>query len=267
MTVSREPISGTGPGRVDGSTQQVVSFIRGLIERRRVRPGDRLPTERALAAQIGVSRPTVRGGLRTLAALGVVRSRPGSGTYLSDGPPLLGSEPLSLLAALHGFTRDQMYEARRVLEIEASGLAAQRATADQIASMAEEVASLFATMADPQRFLVHDIAFHRIVASASGNPIVAALVEMVSALYYERRRATATRASRRDLRDAAEAHRRIYRAIRAGDAPAARAAMHEHLTTARDYQAQEPQGPLEPHKRMSAPSTRRSLSARRLRSS
>jgi len=253
---------GAGMRSADGSTEQVVAFIRELITRRRVGPGDRLPTERALAAQVGVSRPTVRAGLRTLAALGVVRSRHGSGTYISDGPPLLGSEPLSLLAALHGFTRDQMYETRCILEIEAAALAAERATGDQLASMAEEVASLFATMSDPQRFLVHDIAFHRTVASASGNPIVAALVEMVSDLYYERRRETAARAAERDLRDAAEAHRRIYRAIRARDAAAARTAMHDHLTASRQYQAQEGHEPV-PFRR----ATKRRLAPRRLRSS
>jgi hypothetical protein len=67
------------------------------------------------------------------------------------------------------------------------------------------------------------------VAAASGNPIVASLVEMVSALYYERRRETAARASDRDLRDAAEMHRRIYQAIRAKNADAARLAMQAHL--------------------------------------
>ena len=92
-------------------------------------------------------------------------------------------------------------------------------------------------------FLVHDINFHRSVAAASGNPIVASLVEMVSALYYERRRDTAARASERDLRDAAEMHRRIYQAIRARNAEAARQAMHDHLLQASDYQSQEPDEP------------------------
>jgi GntR family transcriptional repressor for pyruvate dehydrogenase complex len=95
-------------------------------------------------------------------------------------------------------------------------------------------------MQDPQVFLVHDINFHRGVAAASGNPIVASLVEMVSALYYERRRETAIRASERDLRDAAEMHRRIYQAIRARDADTARRAMHDHLMQASRHQAQEP---------------------------
>src|SRR6188768_4532681 len=133
----------------EGSTGQVVAHVRGLIDRGSLRPGDRLPAERDLAQQIGVSRPTVRAGLHALAAMGVVRSRHGSGTYIPDGPPMLGSEPLSFLAALHGFTRTEMYEARRILEVGVAGLAAERATPEQIAAMAEEVASLFSAMHDP----------------------------------------------------------------------------------------------------------------------
>ncbi len=96
-----------------GSTRagdQVVVYVRGLIESGGLHSGDRLPTERELASRLGVSRPTVRAGLRKLSTLGVVRSRRGSGTFITDGPPVLGSEPLSFLAALHGFTRDEMYE-------------------------------------------------------------------------------------------------------------------------------------------------------------
>ena len=228
---------------IEGSTEQVVSHVRHLIERGALRPGDRLPAERDLAAHVGVSRPTVRAGLRALAAIGVVQSRHGSGTYIPDGPPSLGTDALSFLAALHGFTREEMYEARRILEVGAAGLAAERATPDQIATLAEEVASLFAAMSDAQVFLVHDINFHRAVAAASGNPIVASLMEMVSALYYERRRDTATRASDRDMRDAAEMHRRIYQAIRSHDADEARRAMHTHLMQASAHQAKEPEGP------------------------
>lgn len=229
-----------GPRETEGSTEQVVSHVRNLIERGEVRPGDRLPAERDLAIQIGVSRPTVRAGLRALAAMGVVQSRHGSGTFIPAGPPSLGTEALSFLAALHGFTREEMYEARRTLEVGATGLAAERATPEQIATLAEEVAGMFASMDDPQVFLVHDINFHRAVAAASGNPIVASLVEMVSALYYERRRETAMRASDRDLRDAAEMHRKIYQAIRAHEAETARRAMHAHLVQASAHQAQEP---------------------------
>jgi GntR family transcriptional repressor for pyruvate dehydrogenase complex len=133
-----------------------------------------------------------------------------------------------------------MYDARRVLEVGAAGLAAEHATADQLATIADEVTNLFATLDDPLVFLVHDIRFHRAVADASGNPIIAALVEMVSALYYDRRRETAELASGRDLREAAELHRRIYQAIRARNSEAARNAMNEHLTRASAHQALEP---------------------------
>ena len=221
-------------------SEQVVAHIRDLIEKGLVRPGDKLPAERDLAAQIGVSRPTVRVGLRALAAMGIVESRHGSGTYIPDGPPALGSESLSLLAALHGFTREEMYDARRVLEVGAAGMAAEHATPDQLVTIADEVANLFATLDEPVVFLVHDIKFHRAVAEASGNPIIAALVEMVSALYYDRRKETARQASDRDLREAAELHRRIYQAIRARNSEAARNVMNEHLARASAHQALEP---------------------------
>lgn len=224
------------------STARVIEHVRRLIADGELHPGDRLPAERDLATLLGVSRPTVRAGLRALAAMSVVESRHGSGTYIPDGPPRLGSEPLSFLAALHGFTREEMYEARRVLEVSAAGLAAERASSDHLAAIAEEVASLFATMDDPQAFLVHDIRFHRAVASASGNPIIASLVEMVSALYYERRRETAALASDRNLHDAAELHRHIYQAIRSRKETQARQLMNEHLLHSSAYQAQEEHG-------------------------
>jgi GntR family transcriptional repressor for pyruvate dehydrogenase complex len=152
---------------------------------------------------------------------------------------VLGSEPLSFLAALHGFTGLEMYEARRILEVGAAGLAAERATEEQIETLAGHVEALFASIESPQVFLVNDINFHRSVAAASGNPIVASMMEMVSALYYDRRRQTAEHAAERDLRDAAEAHRRIYEAVRARDAEAARNAMNDHLLQASAYQEQE----------------------------
>lgn len=225
---------------VEGGAEQVVAYVRGLIERKALRPGDRLPAERELAVQIGVSRPTVRMGLHALAAMGCVQSRHGAGTFIPSGPPALDSGALSLQAALHDFTHTQMYDARRILEVGAAGLAAECATSEQIASLSDEVTSLFASMDNPQRFLVHDINFHRLVAAASGNPIIAAVVEMVSELYYEQRRDTAEQATDRDLRDAAEAHREIYQAIRTRDGDTARRAMNEHLLRARDHQAKEP---------------------------
>src|SRR6184192_2246213 len=219
------------------AAEQVVRHIAKLIEDGRLKPGDRLAAERELAQELGVSRPTVRAGLHALAAMGVTESRQGAGTFITTGPPRLGAGPLSFLAALHGFTREQIFEARKVLEVSAAGLAAERGLTDALAPMAEEVTGMFANLSEPQTYLVHDVRFHRAVAGASGNPVLLALVEMVSSLVYEQRRRTVERAH--DLKESAEMHRRIYQAIRDRDAERARAEMARHLDLARMAQAME----------------------------
>jgi GntR family transcriptional repressor for pyruvate dehydrogenase complex len=219
------------------SPDQIVHHVALLIERGALRPGDRLPPERELAHELGLSRPTVRAGLHALSAMGVTESRQGAGTFITGGPPRLGAGPLSFLAALHGFTRDQIFEARKILEVGAAGLAAELGLADRLAPMAEEVTGMFANLSEPQTFLVHDIRFHRAVAAAGGNPVVLALVEMVSSLVWEQRRMTVERAH--DLKESAEMHRRIYQAIRDRDAERARVEMAQHLDLARQAQASE----------------------------
>jgi GntR family transcriptional regulator, transcriptional repressor for pyruvate dehydrogenase complex len=87
------------------TTEHVVSFVRELIERGALGPGDRLPPERELALQIGVSRPSVRAGLQALAAMGVIQARHSAGTFITDGPPMLATGPLSFLAAPRLFER------------------------------------------------------------------------------------------------------------------------------------------------------------------
>ncbi len=209
------------------AAETIVEYVRDLLERGQLKPGDRLPPERRLAQETGVSRSSVRVGLRALATMGIIQSRHGSGTFVADGPPALESEPLHFLAALHGFTRDEMFEARRLLEVGVAALGASRATGEQIAAIAEEVTSMFASLENPQDFLRYDIRFHRAVAAACNNPILTSLVEMLSEVFYERRRETVGRA--RDLRESAEMHRRIYMAIRQRDAAAARETMDRHL--------------------------------------
>jgi GntR family transcriptional regulator, transcriptional repressor for pyruvate dehydrogenase complex len=238
MPAIQPAIPGERPDPPKDSTSRIVDYVRDMVTKGALKPGDRLPAERELAVQLGVSRPTVRAGLKGLAAMGTVVTRHGSGTFISESP-VLRSEPLNLLAALHGFSREDMYETRRMLEVAAAGLAAERATPANISTIADEVTNLFASMEDRRTFLFYDIRFHRAVAHASGNPLVASLVEMVSALYYDQRQATAERATGTNLRDAAEAHRRIYLAIRARDAERARTAMNDHLMTSSAYQEAE----------------------------
>jgi GntR family transcriptional repressor for pyruvate dehydrogenase complex len=213
------------------AAEQVVAHVRGLIERGELKPGARLASERELVQAIGVSRPSVRAGLRSLAAIGVVTTRQGAGTFITTGPPALLNEPLGMLAALHGVTREELFEVRRVLEVSSVALAAKRATGDQLAAMSDEITGMYASLDDPQEFLRQDVRFHRAVASGSNNPVLSALIEMVASLHYEQRRATIERA-RDELRSEADVHRRIYQAIRSRDPEAARTAMDEHLQRA-----------------------------------
>jgi len=181
-----------------------------------------------MVSAVGVSRPSVRAGLRSLAALGVVETRQGAGTFIKAGPPVLASESLGLLAALHGITYEGLFEARRVLEVSSASLAAERATGEQLAAMSDEITEMYAALEDPQAFLRHDVLFHRAVAAGSNNLVLGALIEMLASLHYEQRRATIEQV-RDELRDQAAMHRRIYQAIRSRDKAAAGAAMDEHL--------------------------------------
>jgi GntR family transcriptional repressor for pyruvate dehydrogenase complex len=224
--------------RESSATEHVVDQIRELIARGELKPGDQLPPERSLAKRLGISRPSLRAGLQALISMGVLRARQGSGTFITEGPPRLDSEPLRFMAALHGFTFDHMFEARRVIEESVAALAAERAEAEQLSLLAAEIDRMEAALGDPQRYLIHDVLFHQAMAAASGNPILATLVEMVSVVLYEQRRKTIDRAH--DFSESLELHRQIFRAISRRDATLARAAMHEHLVRAqRAYESEE----------------------------
>jgi GntR family transcriptional repressor for pyruvate dehydrogenase complex len=218
-------------------TMQVVEHVRSLISKGEVRPGDRLPPERDLARQLKISRSSLRAGIGFLSAMGVLKSRHGAGTFVSNGPPALDSSSLTVLGALHGFLPWQMFEARLVLESSVVALAAERATDEHIAELAEEVTEMYAALDDPQEYLIHDVRFHRTIARASGNPILGTLMETITANLYEHRSRTVTNS--RDLKEAAEMHREIYRAIRTHNPTQARLTMERHLNLARDAQAAE----------------------------
>ena len=221
------------------TAEEVVMRLREMIHRGDLRPGDRLPPERDLAKILGVSRPTLRAGIRSLAAVGVLKSKQGAGTFVveADASPALDSNPLRLLASLHGFSSAEMFEARLLLEMAITGLAAERATSEHLATLAEELAEMFATLNEPEEYLVHDMRFHQTIAAASGNRIITALMNMVVSILFDVRSKTVHRAH--DLKESAEMHRQIFRAIRESNTEAARDAMRDHLLLAQKAQAEE----------------------------
>ncbi len=218
-------------------TMQVVNHVRSLIENGTLQPGDQIPPEREFARALKISRASLRTGIGYMAAMGVLKIKHGVGTFVADGPPEFGKASLSLMGALHGFQSWQMFEARIILESTLAALAAERGKEEHHAALAEEVAEMFAAESAPSDYLIHDVLFHRIIARASGNPILAAVMETVTSSMYEKRRKTVERST--DLRESAEMHRAIYRAIRSRNAGEARKLMEQHLRLAQIAQGME----------------------------
>ena len=218
-------------------TMQVVNHIRALIENGTLRPGDKIPPEREFARSLNISRASLRTGIGYLAAMGVMKVRHGVGTFVADGPAEFGKASFSLMGVLHGFQSWQMFEVRLIIESNLAALAAERATEEHHTALAEEVAEIFASIDSPADFLIHDVLFHRILSQASGNPILAALMETITSALYDRRRKTVERST--DLRESAEMHRMIYRAVRARNPVEARKLMEQHLRMAQAAQGLE----------------------------
>jgi GntR family transcriptional repressor for pyruvate dehydrogenase complex len=232
-------------------TMRVVNHIRSLIENGTLQPGDKIPPEREFARSLKISRASLRTGIGYLAAMGVMKVRHGVGTFVADGPAEFGKASLGFMGALHGFQTWQMFEARIMLESNLAALAAERGKEEHHAALAEEVAEMFAAMDSPSDYLIHDLLFHRIVSQASGNPILAAVIETITSALYDKRRKTVERSI--DLRESAEMHREIYRAIRARKPLEARKFMEQHLRMAQAAQGMErptdrkvAQGPIKP---------------------
>jgi GntR family transcriptional repressor for pyruvate dehydrogenase complex len=227
--MSPQPSDAASPSR-GAATRQVTEYVRNLIRRGEVGRGERLPPERDLARHLRLSRTSVRAGLQALANQGVLVIRHGAGTFVSDGPLVLDSEQFHFLSALHGLSRREMFEARRALESWVAGMAAERATTDDISALWGAINGMSASIGNPLRFLDYDLIFHKAVAQASGNGILASIVEMVSRRFFEARRSTLP--ADRSLPALVEKHRRIYQAIRDRNSHLAQQAMLDHLRDA-----------------------------------
>ncbi|MTD14304.1 FCD domain-containing protein [Nakamurella sp. YIM 132087] len=190
-------------------------------------PGDKLPTERELAERLAVSRTSVREALHALERRRVVDRRPGRGTIVL--PPDARAQDLAELmddVADGRRERADVAELRLVIEPRIAGLAAARATDTDLAQLERILTDSHAGLS-PDESLALDRDFHVQLATASGNPLLVTLCDLVSGWTADvRRRSHATRAGRRS---SVEGHRAILAAVAVHDAGAAEAAMTRHL--------------------------------------
>jgi GntR family transcriptional repressor for pyruvate dehydrogenase complex len=219
-------------------TADVVAAIKDMILAGELSAGDRLPTEKDLGAQLGVSRGPLREGVSALAAMGVLDTRQGDGTYVTSLEPGVLMAPLSFVVDVHNAGGARQYLAvRRVLECEAAALAAMNIDADGLAAAERALAESEAAAqspADIDRFFSADLGFHRAVAAGAGNPVLAALIATLSGRI-ARARLVRTIVDEGALGRTVAEHRAVLQAIAAHDPERARLRMDVHLVGVEDF--------------------------------
>jgi DNA-binding FadR family transcriptional regulator len=242
-TGHRENAEESRPQR-SSQTDVVVQGIKRMIIDGRLRAGDRLPVEKVLAEELGVSRNPLREGVRALSMMGVLETRQGDGTYVTALDSSLLLAPMGFVVDLHDGSRTHhLHAVRRVLETEAAGQAAlvigedDLLTADTLLRRIET--ELAKDEPNHETVIDTDIAFHQTIARASGNPVLAALIEALGGRTLRDRlwRSISQQGADEATHDE---HRAIFNALQAHDPDRARARMAAHLFAVEDYLHDQP---------------------------
>lgn len=212
--------------------EQVMARLSADIRGGRLAPGARLPTEQMLTAEFGVSRTVVREAVAALRADGLVVTRRGSGAYVAD--PSAG--PFRIVPPRAASLSDilNVMELRLAVEVQAAGLAAERATRRQLASIRAAWRAIDDALQRGEGAVAQDFAFHRAIAEATGNDQFPGFLAYLGSHVIPRqsvRLDTDTPDERRLYLARIQAeHTRIVTAINQGEPPEARRAMRDHLT-------------------------------------
>lgn len=162
------------------ASEQVAFEIRRYLSARGLRPGERLGTEQELAAEFGVSRPTLREGLRLLASSHLIRSSqgPGGGIFVesteNEGMSRNVSESIAAMLETDSVSLDELVAARIYLEVPLAGLAAENATETTAQELLDAIAEAEGNDPASDAFRTADTRFHRVIATAAGNELLRA---------------------------------------------------------------------------------------------
>lgn len=220
------------------ATDRIIDEIVSLIGAGEFTPKTRLPPESQLAAMMGVSRGPLREAIRVLDFLGIVDVRVGDGTYVTrlDGTSLLRGFGL-LGEVANEKTVLEIFEIRRVLESAAAAMAASRITEEQLRELEEHLAMLSAEK-DSERFVMLDMRFHDLIASATGNAALRMLCASFSART-QRARLLRGRNVKGILARSSTEHEDIFRHIKNREPVLAAAAVASHIANVEHWLRQE----------------------------
>lgn len=198
--------------------------------------GTKVPSERELTKELGVGRSTVREALNGLAMLGIVEIRHGQGVFVTGDPPQ-SSEPSAIASALERGVTNEFIEARLIVEVEVSRLAARRRTDEDLAAMAAALVVQEKRLGGDIDAIVETAAsFNVLLADAAHNEVLRAMIQSFVALMVERgpRVYSLEGFGEWDLQE----HRGLFEAVRDRDADRAAKLMREHIEElARRYRA------------------------------
>ena len=207
--------------------RQVVSRISDLVSARGLKPGDRLPTERQLAADMGVGYGTVREALKTLEAVGIVSRTPKVGTVLQKPDLSLLADVSQFMLMRNGDDLRQLLDARRLIEVNMLDLIVDSATEAQFQRMEFALNGMEAALQAGRIGSEEDIKFHTALLDATNNEFLRQFGSMLQEFFRDQRaqRLVNGNAAKQGL----QVHRDIVRSLREKDIQRARKLMNEHL--------------------------------------
>jgi len=202
-----------------------------------LKPGDRLPAERELAIELGVSRPSLREAIKKLVSRDLLVSRHGGGTYVTDRLEASFADPWQQLIDQHPCLQEDVLEFRYLIEASAAELAARRATESDLERLEQAYAKLDAAYGSDDRHaqVAADVAFHLTIAESAHNVLFGHLVGSVLRLLHEhvRRNLREIAVSAETGRQLMAQHLAIRDAIRARQPETARLAAQTHIAFVR----------------------------------
>lgn len=208
------------------ASDQVTNQILELIRLGAIKPGDRLPAETELAEQLQVGRSTIREAKRALLARGFLEVKGKRGTFVAA--PSTDALDLEMLAqVLSDKAMREIHEARKIVEVGAARLSAERATRKDAAALEETLAGMSSSIDDDAAFWPCTVEFHRRLVEASHNQALTSLAQVISRLVTAHQMPVYRTVEEKG--HALRSHRRLLNAVLAGDPTVAGAAMARHL--------------------------------------
>ena len=221
-------------------SDQIAEKIRELVSNNTWDYGDSLPPERTLAKEFGVSRTTIRQALNVLETEGILKTIQGKGTFvLEPNPRSVGQGFLDSLVS-QANNIPALLEVRKILEVEAAGLAAVRATPTAIEQIRHALGQIEEEARSGKVGDTSDYLFHYSLAKASGNPVLLAVMNTLSQVFiYSLHRSSAYKMRKpQGPQEFFEAHKAILKTVEDRDSKRARETMLKHLENVeQDYLA------------------------------